>query len=48
MEKANCPKTPEASMSVQDAEAVGLLKKKRKLLKNVENKRNINEPCKLN
>ena len=34
--------------SAQDAGAVGLLKKKRELLKNVEDKWNITEPCKSN
>jgi len=35
-------------MSAQDVEAVGLLRKKRKLLKRMKNKRNITEFSKLN
>jgi hypothetical protein len=36
-----------ALMSAQDVEVAGFLKKKRKLLKRIENKRNITEFSKL-
>ncbi len=46
-EKVKYPKTSEASMSVRNAGAVGLLKKKRKPFKKIGNKRNITEFSKL-
>ena len=48
MEKVKYPKIPEASKSARNAEAAGLLKKKRKLLKKIGNERDITEPNKLN
>jgi len=46
-EKANYPKNLRALMSAQDVEAVGLSRKKRKLLKRIENKRKMIESGKL-
>jgi len=46
-EKANYQKNLMALMSAQDVEAVGRLEKKRKLVKKIENKRNITESSKL-
>jgi hypothetical protein len=46
-EKANYQKKLMALMSAQDVEAVGRLEKKRKLVKKIENKRNITESSKL-
>jgi hypothetical protein len=46
-EKANYPKKLGALMSAQDVEAVGLLRKKRKLLKRIEYKRKMIESGKL-
>jgi len=46
-EKANYPKTLTALLFAQDAVAVGLLKRKRKPLKRIENKRNIIASTKL-
>jgi len=42
-EKVNYRKTLMALLSAQDVAVAGLLKKKRKLLKRIENKRNITE-----
>lgn len=46
-EKVNYQKTLMALSSAQDVEAVGRLEKKRKLVKKIENKRNITESSKL-
>lgn len=45
--KGKLPKKLGALMSAQDVEAVGLLRKKRKLLKRIENKRKMIESGKL-
>ena len=44
-EKVNYPRAPMALLSAQDVVVAGLLKKKRKLLKRIENRRNITEPA---
>jgi hypothetical protein len=45
--KGKLPKNLMALLSAQDVEAVGPLEKKRKLLKKIENKRNITESSEL-